>query len=81
MHYTTIRYLVGTYCTWRLQALICAVVPLVIFLLMIFVPESPAYLLEKGRTSDAQRALTKYKGAKNNPEFILAALNDVRIAN
>ncbi|CAL8092535.1 unnamed protein product [Orchesella dallaii] len=71
-------YIVGTYTTWRTQALICAAVPLFVFLLMLFVPESPAYLLEKGDPEMAKESLIRYKGAKNNPEYILATLDNMQ---
>ncbi|ODM99725.1 Facilitated trehalose transporter Tret1 [Orchesella cincta] len=67
-------YIVGAYSSWRTQALICAAVPLFVFILMLFVPESPAFLLEKGNPEMAKESLIKYKGAKNNHEYILATL-------
>lgn len=74
------RYIVGTYCSWRTQAFICAIIPILIFLLMLLIPESPAYLLGKGRTEQAKEALIRYKGAKSNPDNILALLDDVKFS-
>ncbi|OXA56451.1 Facilitated trehalose transporter Tret1-2 [Folsomia candida] len=56
-------YVVGTFVSWRVQALICSVVPVVIFLLMLVVPESPVYLVKKGRMSEGAEALMRYRGA------------------
>lgn len=53
----------GTFVSWRVQALICSVVPVVIFLLMLVVPESPVYLVKKGRMSEGAEALMRYRGA------------------
>jgi MFS family permease len=56
-------YILGAFLSWRAQALICSVIPVIIFFLMIFVPESPFYLAKKGKFLEGEKALMKYRGA------------------
>jgi len=49
--------------SWRPYTLVCATVPAVIFVMMLFVPESPLYLVEKGDDAGAVRSLMRLRGA------------------
>ncbi|KAF5297384.1 hypothetical protein FQR65_LT01315 [Abscondita terminalis] len=65
----TIAYMVGvlvinvlgTYMTIRDSSLVCAIVPVVFFLIFIWMPESPNYYLAKGETEKAQKSLAKLR--------------------
>lgn len=46
-----------------MQALISGILPIVIFIMMLFVPESPRYLVQKGKTMEATSALLRFRGA------------------
>lgn len=46
-----------------MQALISAILPVIIFIMMLFVPESPRYLIQKGKTLEATSALLRFRGA------------------
>lgn len=74
--YLLSSYIIGTFFSWRIQALISSLIPLLIFLLMIFVPESPTYLVKKNRAAEASQALMRYRGATDFRQ-IEAELQDV----
>ncbi|XP_066148673.1 facilitated trehalose transporter Tret1-2 homolog [Euwallacea fornicatus] len=69
-------HLLGTFLTWQTAALVISMFPLVSWLLMIFTPESPAWLAQKGLTKNAQRSFFWLRGsseeAKHELEQILA---------
>jgi len=46
-------------------SIICAVVPFLFLLAVFFVPESPRYLLMKGRREDASKSLCWLRGTKS----------------
>ncbi|ODM92960.1 Facilitated trehalose transporter Tret1-2 [Orchesella cincta] len=56
-------YIYGAFVSWRMQALISAILPVIIFVMMLFVPESPRYLVQKGKTLEATSALLRFRGA------------------
>ena len=60
----SITYLVGSYTAWRVAAIIQVAWPVFIFILMIFCPESPTWLMMKGRKEEAVCTLTKLRGDK-----------------
>jgi sugar porter (SP) family MFS transporter len=55
----------GTFLTWRMQALICGTIPMMIIFLLFFVHESPRYLIGRGKMAQAVNALCWYRGATN----------------
>ncbi|ODM87329.1 Facilitated trehalose transporter Tret1-2 [Orchesella cincta] len=57
------NYVYGAFVSWRMQALISAILPVIIFVMMLFVPESPRYLVQKGKTLEATSALLRFRGA------------------
>ncbi|XP_053690723.1 uncharacterized protein LOC128739269 [Sabethes cyaneus] len=57
-----IQFLMGSFLRWRTVALWSACVPIISFLLLFFVPESPVWLAGKGRYKHAQRALAWLRG-------------------
>jgi len=52
-----LSYIMGAWLPWNQLAWASAVFPTLFFFVMIPLPESPVWLLSKGRTSDAQKAL------------------------
>lgn len=40
-------YVLGAYSTWVTTSIICGIVPILLVVFMIFVPETPTYLLKK----------------------------------
>ncbi|XP_059619775.1 facilitated trehalose transporter Tret1-like [Phlebotomus argentipes] len=55
-------YFLGTVVTWRVAALICLAVPLSTLVAICFVPETPLWLLSKGRVDKAQQSLQWLRG-------------------
>lgn len=50
-----ISYLLGAYLDWRQLAMLVAVAPMMLFLTVIYIPETPSFLVLKGRDEDAYR--------------------------
>ena len=67
-------YVVGAFVTWQWLAIISAVVPVIMLVLMIYVPASPRYLLSKGQTAEASKALAWFRGAESS-QNVEAELN------
>ncbi|XP_063375729.1 facilitated trehalose transporter Tret1-like [Cydia amplana] len=57
-----LSYLLGTVLPWRLAALVSLAVPLTTMLVVLFVPETPIWLLSKGRQKEALRSLCRLRG-------------------
>ena len=57
-----IVYLLGTVTSWRTTAMICLSVPLFTMVAICFVPETPMWLLSKGRKDDALKSLQWLRG-------------------
>nr|XP_032522293.1 facilitated trehalose transporter Tret1-like isoform X1 [Danaus plexippus plexippus]XP_032522295.1 facilitated trehalose transporter Tret1-like isoform X2 [Danaus plexippus plexippus] len=55
-------YLLGTVVSWREAALVSLTVPLATMLLVLFVPETPIWLLSKGRQKEALVSLCRLRG-------------------
>ncbi|CAG7831251.1 unnamed protein product [Allacma fusca] len=56
-------YCVGAGLSWSNLSIVCAVVPIIFGVGMFFQPESPRYLLSKGRDKEAREALKRLRGA------------------
>lgn len=67
-------HLIGTFTTWQTTALICASIPVVSLLLLVFVPESPAWLVKKGRIEEAERAFYWCRGSSDEAKAELQIL-------
>ncbi|XP_075148729.1 facilitated trehalose transporter Tret1-2 homolog [Haematobia irritans] len=50
-------YIIGSMVTWTTLSVLCLTVPIALFAGMMFLPETPTYLLKKGRRGDAALAL------------------------
>ncbi|XP_013097581.2 facilitated trehalose transporter Tret1-2 homolog isoform X1 [Stomoxys calcitrans] len=50
-------YIIGSMVTWTTLSILCLTVPVALFVGMIFLPETPTYLLKKGRRGDAALSL------------------------
>lgn len=50
-----ISYLLGAYLDWRQLAMLVSVAPIMLFVTVIYIPETPSFLVLKGRDEDAYR--------------------------
>lgn len=57
-----IAFLLGTVYPWREAALVCLIAPLATMVLVLFVPETPIWLLSKGLHKEAQESLCRLRG-------------------
>ncbi|GAB0097348.1 facilitated trehalose transporter Tret1 [Sergentomyia squamirostris] len=57
-----IGYLLGTLVTWREAALICLTIPIFTIIAICFVPETPIWLLSRGREKQAMKSLQWLRG-------------------
>lgn len=75
-----IAYAKGAFMSWRLVAwlsIIYTIVPVV--LIQIFVPESPVWLVSKGRMEDAAKSLKFLYRAYPQPDHTVSILMEMRI--
>lgn len=63
-----IIHIIGTFLSWRVTALVSCSVPLLCYLLMSIVPESPSWLLAKNRFDDAAKAFKWLRGSSFESE-------------
>ncbi|XP_063613166.1 facilitated trehalose transporter Tret1-like [Penaeus indicus] len=59
-------YVVGSTVEWRVLAGTCVSAPLLFGLATLFIQESPSFLLQKGRVSQAEKSLRWYRGSDYN---------------
>ncbi|KAJ9461203.1 Facilitated trehalose transporter Tret1, partial [Diplonema papillatum] len=59
---------------WRSLAIVCLSVNCLSFVSVLFLPESPVWLISKGRREDAHAALTKLRSADSNVEEAISML-------
>ncbi|XP_030554153.1 facilitated trehalose transporter Tret1-2 homolog [Drosophila novamexicana] len=55
-------FIVGAYCEPFLVNVLCGILPLVFLVLFFWMPESPVFLLQKGKTEQAEKALKWLRG-------------------
>lgn len=63
-----LAFFVGSYLDWSKLAFFGAAIPVPYFLLMLLTPETPRWLVSKGRPDDARKALQWLRGKKANVE-------------
>lgn len=56
------QFLFGTFLTWRTVVLINCSLPVISFILLIFVPETPIWLISKNRYLDARKSIAWLRG-------------------
>ncbi|CAL8087068.1 unnamed protein product [Orchesella dallaii] len=61
-------YVFGSFLSFQWLAIICGFVPLVFLVAMIFIPESPRYLVAKGKSADASRSLCWFRKKTSSQE-------------
>ncbi|XP_023948775.2 facilitated trehalose transporter Tret1 [Bicyclus anynana] len=71
-----IAYLLGTVVSWRQAALVSVTVPLATMVLVLFVPETPIWLISKGRQKEALHSLCRLRGWAQ-PEDVQKEFNEL----
>lgn len=66
-----ISYTLGAYLDWRELAMLVSVAPMMLFITVFYVPETPSFLLLKGRDDEAYRSLQWLRGPNKNVELEL----------
>ncbi|XP_063243563.1 facilitated trehalose transporter Tret1-2 homolog [Bacillus rossius redtenbacheri] len=74
---TFCMYMIGTMAGWRTIAAGCTAVPILTVVCISQVPESPTWLVSRGRTRDAERALCWLRGWVQ-PAAVQAELRDLQ---
>ncbi|KAL1987328.1 hypothetical protein VTN96DRAFT_4356 [Rasamsonia emersonii] len=64
---------------WRLQFVLLTFIGLVLFVSLIFLPESPRWLCDKGRYDEAWKVLQRLHQSKDDPDAHLAATEMAQI--
>lgn len=57
------QYTLGAVTTWKILSAISACVPVLAFALMLFMPETPNYLVSKNKPDQALKSLAKLRGS------------------
>ncbi|KMZ01748.1 facilitated trehalose transporter Tret1-2 homolog isoform X2 [Drosophila simulans] len=71
-------YVVGAFVTWKTLSMLCLIIPILLLVGLFIVPETPVYLLKRGRRSEANRALKWLWGDYcNTSNAIQAIQNDL----
>ncbi|VEN46389.1 unnamed protein product [Callosobruchus maculatus] len=67
------EFLLGTFLSWRTVSLVNCVVPIMSFILLMFVPETPIFLLSNNKYEEAKKSIAWLRGwtkpANIEPEF------------
>ncbi|XP_059047238.1 facilitated trehalose transporter Tret1-2 homolog [Achroia grisella] len=60
---------IGSYCSWKLTAFVCAIIIFTGLLITIITPESPSWLAEKGKYEESKQAFLWLRGEDGVDEF------------
>lgn len=63
------QFVMGAFLKWRTVALLSSIMPTFTIAALCFVPESPYWLIQKGRVEDARKALAWLRGWVTFPEI------------
>lgn len=71
-------YFLGSITTWRVTALICCCIPLTTAIAICFVPETPFWLMAKGRKDDALKSLMWLRGWVSDPKHVETEFKEIQ---
>lgn len=75
-----VSFSLGAYLDWRQLAMLVAVAPIMLFVTVIYIPETPSYLALKGRDEEALRALQFLRGPNSCVNMELETIrNNIRV--
>lgn len=76
-----ISFSLGAYLDWRQLAMLVSVAPMMLFLTVIYIPETPSFLVLRGRDEEAYRSLQWLRGPHKNVELELETIKaNIRVS-
>lgn len=80
---TLLTFIIGKYLPWSWLAVECCIYPLLLLVLLTFLPESPTWLASKGRISEATEAQIRFHGDSGvlNAQEEIASVLDFNLQN
>ncbi|KAJ0171209.1 hypothetical protein K1T71_013408 [Dendrolimus kikuchii] len=73
-------HIIGTFITWQWTAAICTVFPALTVVLLLFIPESPTWLISKGSLEDGAKSFCWLRGYSDEAKVELRAIIDSKKA-
>lgn len=72
-------HVIGTFISWQRTSAICSLFPVLSVVLLLFVPESPTWLISKGRVEDGAKSFYWLRGYGDEAKAELKAIIDSKI--
>nr|XP_046909423.1 facilitated trehalose transporter Tret1-like isoform X3 [Dermatophagoides farinae]XP_046909424.1 facilitated trehalose transporter Tret1-like isoform X3 [Dermatophagoides farinae]XP_046909425.1 facilitated trehalose transporter Tret1-like isoform X3 [Dermatophagoides farinae] len=72
-------YLFGAFITWRPLAGVSMIPTIIMMICMFFMPESPSWLMSKGKVSEATQSLRRLRGSNSDTEQEIRMLQQAEI--
>lgn len=60
------QYILGSYLAWQILSAVSAIIPLVAFVCMCMMPETPNFLVARAKSEKAVKSLAQLRGSKCN---------------
>lgn len=60
---------VGSYTTWKVTAFVCTVISAIDFMMVLFSPETPSWLADRGRCAECEHAFRWLRGVEEEEEL------------
>ncbi|KZS13711.1 Uncharacterized protein APZ42_021097 [Daphnia magna] len=76
-----VAYIIGAFVDWWVLAFILSMFPLMLFTGMIFMPETPVWLISHNREDDARKALQRLRGKRTDIEAEFQRLKENQAKN
>ena len=71
----TLVYCLGAVLHWRLVCLVCGLLPVIVFIAMFFLPETPPWLVVNGKKEEAEKVLRWLRGERYDISQEIEALS------
>lgn len=72
----SLQYTLGSYVSWQVLSGISGAVPIIAFILMLLMPESPNYLVSKSKPEKAVKSLSRLRGSTYNVQKEIDSLQE-----
>nr|XP_021201849.1 facilitated trehalose transporter Tret1-2 homolog [Bombyx mori] len=74
-------HIIGTFISWQWTAVICALLPILSLVLLVFVPESPTWLISRGHIEEGAKVFYWLRGYSDEAKDELKDIIDRKLAN